>query len=50
MKERERLITLMGKAGWVIYEARREEGSIALKNAPIIKTIRRATSTTLEID
>jgi hypothetical protein len=50
VRERARLIGLMEKTGWEIYESRREEGAIAQSNAPIVKSIRRSTRVTLEIE
>ncbi len=48
--ERKRLIKLMDKSGWIIYESRREQGQMAANYAPIINSIKRQERTVLEIE
>ncbi len=48
--QRKRLIQRMEKAGWMIYESRREEGALAQNYAPIISSIKRIDKVILEID
>ncbi len=48
--ERKRIIRLMEKSGWIIYESRREQGQMAANYAPIIHSIKRQERTVLEIE